>query len=189
MIGNAPKSSLTGVPGWETEDEQALLLQMAQAVPDGGQIVEIGGDMGMSASIFCKGAAKSVSIVTVDPFDGALLETHLANLAEAGFKGRSKQIRGMSEVAGRQWEEPIDLLFVDGDHAHEGVKRDIDAWVKHILVGGHVVFHDCACATNRLPHEMHFYVTRAVSEWFFTTKGKWRILTTVNTTMVFERVK
>jgi len=61
MIGNAPKSSLTGVPGWETEDEQALLLQMAQAVPDGGQIVEIGGDMGMSASIFCKGAAESVA--------------------------------------------------------------------------------------------------------------------------------
>jgi len=190
VIGQAPKSAITGVPGWETADEQAYLLQLAQAVPSDGQIVEIGGEYGMSASLFCKGAQPGVKVTTVDIFPGDLLDKHRANMAEAGFAGRSEQIQGDSATAGRMWEGgAIDLLFVDGDHAYEGVQRDIGAWVKYIPAGGVVAFHDCACATNRLPHEMHFYVTRAVSEWFWGAKGRWKVLPSVNTTMAFERIK
>ena len=190
MIGQAPKSAITGVPGWETEEEQAYLLQLAQAVPDEGQIVEIGDDWGMSASLFCKGAKPGVKIATVDIFPNDRLASFRANLAEAGFAGRSEQIQGDSETAGKMWEQgAIDLLFIDGDHAYEGVKRDIGAWIRFVPVGGIVIFHDCACVTNRLPHEFHFYVTRAVSEWFWNTRGKWKALASVNTIMSFERLK
>ena len=190
MIGQAPKSAITGVPGWETADEQAFLLRLAQNVPADGRIVEIGGEWGMSASLFCKGALPDVKITTVDVFPGDMLVGHRANLVEAGYVNRSEQIQGDSTAVGKQWDRgAIDLLFIDGDHAYEGVKRDIDAWVRFVPVGGIVAFHDCACVTNKLPHALHFEVTRAVSEWYWGTKGKWRALTSVDTILSFERVK
>ncbi len=187
MQGNAPKSALTDVPGWETADEQSYLLQLAQAVPDDGQIVEIGGEYGMSASLFCKGAQPGVKVTTVDLFPGDLLTAHRANLAEAGFAGRSEQIQADSTTY--PWDGgPLDLLFIDGAHDLVSVRADT-AWIKAVKVGGIVAFHDCACATNRLPHISHFEVTQAVSEWFWSTRGKWKALASVDTIMAFERVK
>jgi predicted O-methyltransferase YrrM len=190
MQGNAPLAVLTGVPGWESDDEQALLFQLAQAVPESGQIVEIGAEYGMSASLFIAGAKPTVRITSVDLFPGDMLAKYRNNLREAGYEGRSTQIQGDSSTAGKLWDGgPIDLLFIDGDHNYEGCKADIDAWVKHVKVHGFVIFHDCASNTNRLPHHMHFFVTRAVSEWFWGTRGKWRQTNQVNSIMVFERVK
>lgn len=192
MIGQAPLSHITGCPGWESDEEQDYLLSRAKEVPAGGQIVEIGGEYGMSASIFCRGAKKDVTITTVDLFpdrpEGNLLDIHRANMAEAGYAGRSEQISADSRTY--EWNGgPIDCLFIDGDHSYEAVKDDIASWVKFVKVGGVVVFHDCACETNPMPHILHFQVTRAVSEWFWGTKGKWTALDPVRSILSFKRVK
>lgn len=188
MIGDAPKSHLTGCPGWETDDEQDYLYQLAQNVPTGGQIVEIGSEYGMSTSIFCKGAKLGIQITSIDIFPGDLLDKHLSNLREAGYGGRTNPIRANSNTF--QWDGgPIDLLFIDGDHSTESVRADIDAFVKFVKVGGVVAFHDCANTANKNPHYMHFFVTAAVSEWFMGTKGKWKVLMPVNTILSFERIK
>jgi predicted O-methyltransferase YrrM len=39
---------------------------------------------------------------------------------------------------------PIDLLFIDGDHTHQGVKRDWEMYSPLVRSGGLVVFHDVA---------------------------------------------
>ena len=44
--------------------------------------------------------------------------------------------------------EPIDLLFVDGDHREEGVRADFEHWSPHVRVGGHVLFHDAVAAAD-----------------------------------------
>lgn len=193
MQGQAPHSAITGVPGWETDAEQNLLLELAAAVPEKGNIVEIGAEFGMSTSLFAKGAHESVSIVSVDLFPENLLGMHLGNLAEAGFADRTKQIAAPSKDAAADWgpkkkPTPIDLLFIDGDHTFEGVKADIDNWIKFVPVGGVVAFHDCACATNRLPHYLHFEVTRALSEWYLVNGAKWQQTHMVDTTIVFKRI-
>lgn len=192
MIGNAPHSIITGCPGWEAEDEQLYLLELAKQVPEDGQIAEIGGEYSMSASIFCRGAKPSVSITTIDLFpdrpEGNLLTIHLGNLEEAGYGGRTTAIQANSNEY--EWTGgPLDLLFIDGGHEYEAVKADIRQFVKFVKVGGVVAFHDCACATNVQPHSLHFEVTRAVSEWFWGTKGKWRALEPVRTVLSFERIK
>lgn len=192
MIGQAFHSIITDVPGWEAEEEQFALLEMAKQIPDDGQILEIGGEFGMSASIFCRGAKPSVSITTIDLFpdrpEGNLLDIHLANLAEAGYGERTTAIRANSNEY--EWEGgPLDLLFIDGAHEYEAVKADIRQFVKFVKVGGVVAFHDCACATNPQPHQLHFEVTRAVSEWYWGTKGKWTALEPVRTILSFKRVK
>jgi len=39
---------------------------------------------------------------------------------------------------------PIDLLFIDGDHTYEGVKRDWEMYSSLVRPGGMIVFHDVA---------------------------------------------
>jgi hypothetical protein len=40
------------------------------------------------------------------------------------------------------WSEPLDLVFIDGDHSEAGCERDWLDWHGHVRIGGHVVFHD-----------------------------------------------
>ncbi len=40
--------------------------------------------------------------------------------------------------------KPIDLLFIDGDHSFEGVKKDWEMYSPLVRSGGMVVFHDVA---------------------------------------------
>ncbi len=204
MIGEAPRSQITGVPGWESADEQALLVELAQVVPADGVIVEIGSEFGMSASLFCHGADSAVKIYSVDLFPDNMLQEHQSNLREAGFDGRCLQIGMYSAELGQEWKLPdkmvlggdwiyphpghdIDLLFIDGDHSYEGVKADIEAWLPHIKRGGHVAFHDCACVTNKQPHFLHYEVTRAVNEWYWNSVG-WQLMQMIDTITVFRKV-
>jgi predicted O-methyltransferase YrrM len=39
---------------------------------------------------------------------------------------------------------PIDLLFIDGDHTHQGVKQDWEMYSPLVRSGGLIVFHDVA---------------------------------------------
>lgn len=190
MIGDAPKSPFTGLPGWETPDEEELLTRYAAQVPEAGVIVEIGGEWGRSAGAFARGAHDSVEIVTVDLFPGNLLDSHRANLLEAGFSARSYQIQANSHTFGHQWtlDKPIHLLFIDGDHTYEGAKADIDAWVKHVPVDGIVIFHDVAQVTNKQPHYLHFEVTRAITDWA-STQTDFEAIEQVDTAAVFRRVQ
>jgi predicted O-methyltransferase YrrM len=38
--------------------------------------------------------------------------------------------------------EPLELLFIDGDHSYEGAKADYERWRAFVRPGGHLLFHD-----------------------------------------------
>ena len=38
--------------------------------------------------------------------------------------------------------EPIDFLFIDGDHSYEGAGRDFELYASMVRPGGLVMFHD-----------------------------------------------
>ena len=44
--------------------------------------------------------------------------------------------------AAKEWELPIDLLLIDGDHEYKSVKEDIESWLPKVKNGGSVLFHD-----------------------------------------------
>ena len=46
----------------------------------------------------------------------------------------------------------IDLLFIDGDHSYEGVKKDYELYSPFVKKGGMIVFHDIVQNTT-LHHE------------------------------------
>ncbi len=45
-------------------------------------------------------------------------------------------------------KKKIDVLFIDGDHTYEGVKKDYNNWISSVKSGGHILFHD-ACNARK----------------------------------------
>lgn len=188
MIGDAPLSKYTSVPGWETEAEEEALISLArQYVPfHDGVIVEIGGEYARSAAQFAYAVQEhqNVRIVTVDLFPddhhiagqhGGLFAVWRQNLMEAGIQNYTNitlvPIRGDSGEIGNNWNTPIDVLFIDGDHSLNGVRRDISAWVHHVKAGGAVAFHDVWKDENS--HYLHREVLQAIDEYFNHATQEW----------------
>ena len=69
----------------------------------------------------------------------AILTTHLH---KAGVSDFVEIVQKTSTEAATNWQRPIDLIFIDGDHSYEGVKADWDLFVPHVSEFGVVVFHD-----------------------------------------------
>src|SRR3990167_9391537 len=104
-----------------------------------GVIVEIGTYKGGSGIILDSGKAKvyTIDINGIEPIS----DTNL------------NMIIGESSLVASAWREPIDLLFIDGNHSFESVREDIKAWIPHVKIGGKVLLHD---------YDSHVGVTVAV---------------------------
>lgn len=48
----------------------------------------------------------------------------------------------MNGLSGYEWNLPIELLFIDGDHRYNYVKKDLELWGKWVISGGIIVLHD-----------------------------------------------
>lgn len=137
-----------------TPPERYTLFKLANGR---NRILEIGSYVGASAA--CFGASKkgddSAKILCIDTWENdAMTEGKKNTYAEfiSNTKLFSKwiiPIRGFStDVVGKvsQHIDHLDLLFIDGDHSYEGVKKDWDTYKRFLTKGSVVVFHDCGWA-------------------------------------------
>ena len=51
-------------------------------------------------------------------------------------------LTGNSQEIGPGWIEPLDVLFVDGDHSYDGASADIGLFSPHVLPGGLLLVDD-----------------------------------------------
>lgn len=199
MIGEGIVSKQTGIPGWHSDREAEALIQLArQYVPQrDGIIVELGVEYGKSTSEFAYAVQTkpNTRVVSVDLFPdnhhiagqhGGLFAVWRRNLEEYVVQNLTNvtivPMRGVTWEVGDNWNEPIDLLFVDAGHTYEEVTKDITAWVHHVKPGGVVIYHDYAVDENS--HPLHFEVRRAVDEW--ATKSGWPNVLAVDSLVAFE---
>ena len=81
----------------------------------------------------------------------ARLEPHIRS-------GRFKIYRTTSKKALAYIEQPLDFVFIDGNHSYEYVKQDIKLWEPKVVSGGIVSGHDYGSG-------FHTGVQKAVDEY------------------------
>jgi len=92
------------------------------------------------------------------------------------------------------WYRPIHLLFVDGGHEYETVRSDIEAFGKHVVVGGIMAFHDYMRSQEYLAERQRRYpdlpllgVRRAADELCTENQG-WAVFADVDSIRAFRRL-
>ncbi len=139
-------SEFTGMVRWAAEQKPACIL-------------EIGTAQGATLLTWCRMATKKV--ISVDLPGGIhgggypavkqkLYQEFLHDRPKVSLTciqddSHAEKTRQKAETA--LAGDKLDILFIDGDHTYEGVKRDFELWSPLVKPGGHVVFHDI------LPHK------------------------------------
>jgi Methyltransferase domain len=144
------------IEGWLPLDGALLLYELARQVSS-GCIVEVGSYRGRSTVALARGSAagSNVPVYAVEPheeFVGVLGGVFGPEDRAAFFQtmlrtGAYRQVRLVnlsSEVLSGGWMVPVALLWLDGDHAYQSVRRDFDAWAPHLTAGCDLVLDDAA---------------------------------------------
>lgn len=140
------------VPGMLTLNEGEYLHQLAQLDPGKGVIVEIGSWKGKSTIWLALGSMKvrGEKVYAIDPHKPLAEEGYMED-TEAEFRKNIREARVDSQVvpmvmsseeAAKDWNKPIRLLWIDGDHRYQEVKRDFLLWEPHVVDGGIIAMHD-----------------------------------------------
>ncbi len=111
---------------------------------EAGQVyLEIGVARGQSLAIASLAAKPGVQVYGIDIINWSDRDENIKKLLDIYDKhAKWNFIEGDSQVEARAWQLPIDVLFIDGDHAYEGVKKDIISWFPHVKSGGTIMFDD-----------------------------------------------
>lgn len=138
-------------------DMQVLVPELLKLRP-GDVYLEVGVDRGRSLSVAAEITDPKVMLVGIDINYPKDLARFLSHNARVNF------MQGDSVKIAKEWNKDIkiNLLFIDGDHSYEGCKRDIEAWVPHMVEHGTILFHDC--------DETSPGVVQAVFEYYNTHK-------------------
>ncbi len=136
------------------DPEIPLLARYAAQAPE--SIAEIGCAFGASSIVFLCHCSANVTVYSMDPFVVDSMAPFQATKKKCEenvktalrFVGQEQKyqqwslIQDYSYHRSADWTQPLDVLFIDGDHRYEAVKRDFDEWLPHVRKGGFILFHD-----------------------------------------------
>lgn len=150
-------------------DEVGMLKDLARSLPADPTVVNIGAGAGTSGLAFAE-SRKDLHLFTIDvqressPF--GCLEAERQVLIDAGFDvtsyhtrfhqlcadsknvglgwlvARDIQVQGWPDAVWGYGMQPVDMVFVDGDHSYEGCRGDMHHWLPNIKPGGILAVHD-----------------------------------------------
>ncbi len=142
--------------GYLTRREADFLTLAVACAPAEGAILEIGSFKGRS-TVGLAYVARHYGlgrVVAVDPHTSpsptdpdlrAARSSHdafRASLRRAAVQDVVESHRTFSGELARTWNEPLRLLWIDGDHTYPGTKADLEAFRPHLVEGSIVALHD-----------------------------------------------
>jgi len=155
-----------GIKGFMDVDEAKRLYAIALKAAAIGPALEIGSYCGKSAYIIglaCK--EKNSLLFSIDHhrgseeqqpgeayFDPDLFDPKISRvntfpffqetIFSANLEKTVVPIVASSVTAGKMWETPLSMLFIDGGHSFKACHEDFLTWACHIQPGGFLVIHD-----------------------------------------------
>jgi predicted O-methyltransferase YrrM len=119
------------------------------------RVVEIGVYEGSSAVVLCEVLGAEAELHLIDPFGqhgdalpagwGAIEGASRRVVERARRRHAGPRVTwhvDYSAAVAEHWADPVDLVFIDGDHSEDGVRTDWDGWNGFVESGGAVLFHD-----------------------------------------------
>jgi predicted O-methyltransferase YrrM len=164
------------------------------------RVVEIGVYEASSAVVLCEVLDPDAELHLIDPFGehGTALPAGWGATEGASRRvvERARRRHGgprvtwhvdYSAAVAARWADPVDLVFIDGDHSEAGVRADWEGWHGFVNPGGAVVFHDARMSQERgrgLPGP-----TAVVDALFRgpAAVAGWRIVAEADRTVAVER--
>lgn len=166
------------VTGWLGVEEAKMMFDLARSLPGPAPVlVELGSWLGQSSCILGKAIRRypRATLYCVDPFDeqvesttevmrqdiernkdvtgaSSLKDQFLANVTRAGVLSSIRMEETYSFELAARWTRPIDLLFIDANHAYPAVRQDYDDWARFLKPGGWIVFHDVELPSREARH-------------------------------------
>jgi hypothetical protein len=186
-----------------TQSEADLLARLAATRR---RAVEIGVYEGSSALVLARALPVDAVLHLIDPFvDSRGLAAGWRGTAWATRRVIERAVRERggptlrwyierSQETGRRWTEPVDLVFIDGDHALESCRLDWELFSRWVTPGGVVVFHDARQdkpGGEGLPGEGGVPGPTSIVDELFRGPGAvagWRLQIELDTTVAVERL-
>jgi hypothetical protein len=166
--------------------EGRIVFKIARSLKDFSVVVEIGAYKGKSTCFIAEGLRGSSSrLYSVDTWfnDGGMRQSRMDTFPDflrniSPWSGKIIPLRGFSVDIRKAWpfERKIDFLWIDGDHAYAGVKKDIEDWLPLVRGGCFVCFHD---------YREYPDVKRAVDEKIF--EGRLRLVETKGNVLLAKK--
>jgi len=175
------------IQGSVSDNEIKVLFDLASLSKD--IIVEIGGFQGRTSIQLAKGSQKgnNKKVYVIDPWTNVKVvntkdifinkNIFLENIKSFEVDNIIIPIQGYSSEIIKTWNKKIGMLFIDGDHSYNGVKKDIE-WIQYVIKGGTIAFHDYV-----LPKYKNS-VVRAIDEVRDTLNFK----TQIDSLIIFEKI-
>lgn len=120
-------------------NEAALLYKYVKRTH--GDIVEIGRKYGGSAVLIAAAMNDGQTIHSIDIVNHPEVESTLKKAGKE-IADKIRLINGSSVALAANWAKELSLVFVDGDHSIEAVRRDVYEWGKFVEPNGYMVLHD-----------------------------------------------
>lgn len=151
------------IPGWVNRDELGYKAEITRQLPDNAVIVEIGCFLGRSTVVMA-GARKLIGhgiVHVIDPFDGSgdafsvpfyklitnkieqpILDEFREHITSAKLDDYVTVHKGTAESVVATWDQPIDMLILDGDQSPKGARSAYDLWIPFLKPGGFLCLHN-----------------------------------------------
>lgn len=155
--------SVARYAGQKLEELVPLIERVRECPPR--VVVEIGTDKGGTLWLWCQLATLDAKIISID-LPGSQIgygyseqDTEIFHRWTHGdqqlhcLRADSHSHETKGQLMRILDEDPIDLLFIDGDHSYAGVSRDFQMYSPLVETNGLVVFHDIVETHPRIPTE------------------------------------
>ena len=164
-----------------TKNEQKALYKYSKLAKF---IVEIGVFEGYNTREFALNSSNDTVIFAIDPFiKGSLGFSYLKAIAINNWKRNNvlrkiKILRGLSWNMYNQINNALDLVFIDGDHSFESVKKDFILFSQKLSANGVIAFHDARV--------FKWGSVRLIEE-IIKPNRKWKIIEEIDSTVFIKQ--
>jgi len=182
-----------GLAAAETQTSQAERDCLAHHAAGRKRLVEVGVWHGVTTCRLRKAMDPKGMLIGIDPYPkgrlGFSVQRVIAHREVSRIPSGTIQWQPLTGVAAARAHreaggEPVDFIFIDGDHSYEGLHNDWQAWSDLVEPDGIVALHDSrSSATRQIDNAGSAIFTREV----ILKDSRFEAIETVDTLTVLRR--